>query len=121
MKRQNLSILIFAIILGCVAFFAYSQGQSAAFTRVLLENKGGTVVFEHSTHVDQYGLECETCHHTDADPKTGVEPCGACHNDARAEEEGGLNRKDAFHQMCITCHEETAGPGTDDCNACHYK
>lgn len=121
MKRQTLFILLVAIILGGVAMFAYSQGQSAPFTRVLLENKGGVVVFEHKEHAEAYGLDCETCHHMDADPQAGVEPCGTCHNDTRAEEEGGLNRKDAFHGLCITCHEEMSGPVLDTCNACHYQ
>ncbi|WP_419787177.1 cytochrome c3 family protein [Pseudodesulfovibrio sp.] len=30
-------------------------------------------------------------------------------------------RADAFHQLCIHCHEENGGPGEDACHECHAR
>ena len=47
--------------------------------RLLLENAGGRVVFDHRRHAEDYKVACEACHHESAEARENVQPCGACH------------------------------------------
>lgn len=119
MNRRLYPITILVVLLAVVAAAGYliPAGAEETPVRVLLPNKGGKVVFEHKTHAETYGLECDACHHTG-----DYVPCSDCHN-AQSAEDGIPNAMEAFHQNCMGCHEETgAGPyGKDQCNQCHLK
>ncbi len=123
MEKRLYPITLLTALLGLLAVAGYvlPHSEETTPTRVLLDNKGGKVVFEHKAHAEGYGLECATCHHAENLEK-GVSPCGECHNAATAEF-NIPDRMEAFHLRCMGCHEEVgAGPyGKDQCNQCHLK
>ncbi len=123
MEKRLYPIVLLTVLLALLAAAGYNLPPSEGATpiRVLLDNKGGKIVFEHKAHAEGYGLECSSCHHAENLDK-GISPCGECHN-AETAEFGLLNRMEAFHQSCMGCHEEVgSGPyGKDQCNQCHLK
>ena len=125
MEKKLYPITLLTVLLAGVAVAGYMLPQSSQEEtlpiRIQLTNKGGTVMFEHAVHAEEYGLECATCHHAE-NLQEGVSRCGDCHNPATAE----FNLPDrmaAFHQSCMGCHEEIgSGPyGKEHCNQCHLK
>jgi hypothetical protein len=105
------------------------------------------VEFDHGMHIEYLDNDCAHCHHhTIGTPGTGTQNCKICHKyepEAKivacrgchltnaysveglkfAEEEkklfhkGKPSLKGAYHQFCISCHEEVDGPYT--CDGCH--
>ncbi len=105
------------------------------------------VEFDHGMHIEYLENDCAHCHHhTIGTPGTGTQNCKICHKYepeaeivacrvchlaepfsvkglAIAEEEkklfhkGKPSLKGAYHQFCISCHEEVDGPYT--CDGCH--
>ena len=105
------------------------------------------VEFDHGMHIEYLDNDCAHCHHhTIGTPGTGTQNCKVCHKyepEAKivacrgchlaepysveglrfAEEEKKLFHKGkpslqgAYHQFCISCHEEVDGPYT--CDGCH--
>ncbi len=69
------------------------------------------VMFPHESHMDQF--ECLACHHIyengenvldeseleEGDPNVR---CASCHNSKTK-----INLEDAFHNLCISCHQES--------------
>ena len=101
--------------------------------RLLLENAGGRVVFDHRRHAEDYKVACETCHHESAEARENVQPCGACHG----VDFDGSFREDhvaAFaddETTCATCHHMGSAPAKWDhaahaeeyglsCTDCHH-
>ena len=84
--------------------------------RLLLENAGGRVVFDHRRHAEDYKVACETCHHESAEARENVQPCGACHG----VDFDGSFREDhvaAFaddETTCATCHHMGSAPAKWD-------
>jgi hypothetical protein len=81
---------------------------------------GENGIFDHETHSEYYGLDCDACHHyyVEGEPG-GLEPCGDCHM-RDIDDDSILNYVDAFHQQCIGCHEDMGlTPGKADCAGCH--
>jgi hypothetical protein len=70
------------------------------------------VVFPHTAHMSFEGVSCGTCHH----PADAPAQCATCHGTP-------LALRQAFHALCITCHENqkkkgrVTGPRT--CGECH--
>ncbi len=105
------------------------------------------VNFDHASHIEFAENDCAKCHHhTIGTPSTGTGNCNLCHkyeastkivacrgchlSDPYSEEgkkirkeRGEVYHKDkpslkgAYHQFCISCHEEVDGPYT--CDGCH--
>lgn len=105
------------------------------------------VEFDHGMHIEYLENDCAHCHHhTIGTPGTGTQNCKVCHKyepEAKIvacrgchlaeaysvqglqyiEEEkklfhkGKPSLKGAYHQFCISCHEEVDGPYT--CDGCH--
>ena len=72
--------------------------------------KGGTqVTFNHTKHVETYKLSCIECHH--------VERCSKCHLKNETHTMEVAKGKQAFHENCIGCHADRAGP--EECAGCH--
>jgi hypothetical protein len=74
----------------------------------------GKVTFTHMKHTEDYGFDCDACHHVDMEG--GFNKCSSCHDDL----------KDTFHKNCYKgCHRKlkaegkVTGPTT--CRACHIK
>ena len=92
MEKRLYPIVLLTVLLALLAAAGYNLPPSEGATpiRVLLDNKGGKIVFEHKAHAEGYGLECSSCHHAENLDK-GISPCGECHN-AETAEFGLLNR-----------------------------
>jgi len=105
------------------------------------------VEFDHATHIEFAENDCAKCHHhTIGTPSTGTGNCILCHKheattkivacrgchfaDPYSEAAKRINAergevfhrdkpslKGAYHQFCISCHEEVDGPYT--CDGCH--
>lgn len=91
------------------------------------------------TGLDTY-LPCGACHPTEFNEEfrtshaknfPSQEACLRCHDEVPegplAPEERPLKediplRAEAFHSLCMGCHEENGGPyGSDSCNECHSR
>ena len=123
MEKNFYPITLLTVLLAVFAVGAYvwPQAEEDVPTRILLDKKGGKIVYEHKVHAEGYGLECSTCHHYE-NLENGVTACGECHNALTAEYDLP-DRMEAFHLRCMGCHEEVgSGPyEQDQCNLCHLK
>lgn len=92
----------------------------------LSESDAGTVLFSHKYHSakDTYGLDCNECH-CYWDKAKNEKPVSCSSTDCHPVEGGDEkkpNRKDALHNRCMGCHEDTGhGPGhlPNECSLCH--
>lgn len=68
------------------------------------------VIFHHNTHVDEYGLECDSCHGDAFAMKKGT-----------AEKSANFTMKALYKgQYCGKCHDgDTAFASNTLCNTCH--
>jgi len=107
---RKMSILL---VVGCLVFSAalvmaaVNKGPEA----VKLPASMGEVSFDHAAHQGRVA-ECQTCHHQAAAEATPV-ACRSCHG-VTAEIP---KAKDAFHQLCKSCHKAQNGP--TKCKECH--
>lgn len=102
-------------------------------TRILFDNAGGKVVFDHKIHAEKYKIECQTCHHESTEPREKVQSCGTCHGVAfdKSFKENHVAQIADF-PSCVTCHHvefssKDWGHGTHvedyglDCIDCHHQ
>ncbi len=78
------------------------------------ESHWGRVTFTHMNHIEDYGFDCDACHHVDMEG--GYNKCSSCHEDL----------KDTFHKNCYKgCHRklkaEGKKTGPTTCKKCHIK
>ncbi len=146
MQKRYISILItsaVAILLAILGFFTPSPEVEKVPVRVLLENTGGAVVFDHKTHVEKYDVSCVECHHELSPTKSSntadlkVLDCGSCHGvtfDEKFVTEHQDMMKGPFTEkmQCATCHHiefTKTDWGHDmhvedfglDCTSCHHE
>jgi hypothetical protein len=74
----------------------------------------GRVTFTHTAHAEDYGFDCDECHHLDMEG--GFNKCSSCHDDL----------KDTFHKNCYKgCHRKLKAEGKETgpirCRGCHIK
>ena len=74
----------------------------------------GSVTFTHTKHTEDYGFDCDACHHLEMEG--GSNKCSSCHDDL----------KDTFHKNCYKgCHRklkaEGKKTGPTTCRGCHIK
>lgn len=133
MHKRYLPITIAAALLFLIALGGYiiPATPDELPVRVLLDNKGGKIILNHTAHADLMDQDCSACHHT-----TGNSPnppaCADCHAakfDAafRAEHQKALPG-----DQCGTCHHPAASINKfmhdehaddyagGDCQACHH-
>jgi len=108
----------------------------------------GEVVFPHLEHIDDFGIECQECHHevkatvlhTPHDdyfkdfwikcnichrageaPREGAIACSECHHDRPAGiADQTLSSKVVIHEKCWECHEiGTGSEASGECSFCH--
>ena len=80
MPRRYVFVTVFCCLMAVVAVVGYTHDSTGGTpVRLLLENAGGRVVFDHQRHAEDYKVACETCHHESGKPRENVQPCGACH------------------------------------------
>lgn len=83
------------------------------------------VKFTHLIHVEDYGVECDECHHDYKDGENvweegdPVKKCVVCHNPKKKQ--GNVHRLVfAYHFNCKKCHRENES-GPRECAECHTK
>lgn len=106
MQRRYFPIAILTGILLIAALAGYfiparSEGPPV---RILLENKGGKVIFTHKAHVTIENDTCVSCHHTSTNDETPPR-CSSCH-------------VKKFDDTFIAEHPETIDP--EYCGSCHH-
>lgn len=123
----------------CAALLALTGYLAPAPTlkvpeRILLDNAGGKVVFDHEKHFKDQKVPCQTCHHESAEPRENVQRCGVCHGRA-LDETFRKNHAEGIKDLpsCATCHHMEFGPKVKwthkahaedygiDCRECHHK
>lgn len=118
-----LSLIVF-IFSGTFATYGYFFKETPVKEpeRVVSLNKGGKVIFTHKYHTDILGVNCELCHHMEdlSEEDVKLQSCHECHND-NEDAMSELSAKEAYHIVCIDCHNESMGPGAGDeeCAGCH--
>lgn len=66
----------------------------------------GTIAWDHNRHGKYGGIECQTCHHTEAADAPMI-ACSSCHG---KEPEVELDLKASLEKTCLDCHtKEQAG------------
>ncbi len=125
-------ILPMLVALGCLMSLA--AGLLIAqdiLQEIMIFNKGykrklyKPVRFLHLEHAEDYGIDCNRCHHKYQGGKNvwqkgdPVKNCVACHNPNKKQ--GKVPRLVfAYHFKCKKCHRET-GSGPVECKDCHSK
>lgn len=141
MQKRYTPIAVFIVCMALVALVGYVIPAPTADmpTRILLDNAGGKVVFDHKVHAEKYNIECQKCHHESPTARPNVQPCGSCHG---AVGVSGSPEAEAFKlehpqrfkndlPSCVTCHHMEFKPskwGHDehaqdygvDCRQCHH-
>ncbi len=99
---------------------------------IMIYNKGykrklyQPVRFTHQTHAEDYGIECNECHHDykggenvweEGDP---VKKCIVCHSPLKKRGEKVHRLVFAYHFKCKRCHKENES-GPVKCKECHTK
>jgi len=67
--------------------------------------KNTLVTFYHNDHTQTFGLECKSCHNSDA--------CAKCHNQNVVQVKNSSKKMDK-HQVCSSCHDVKT-----NCQECH--
>ncbi len=133
-------VIVVFVLLG---FLSFSVIRSLAQEEEIIINSSlykkhtmPLVKFNHQAHFDDYGIDCQDCHHLYKNGENVWEDgdetsCEACHNEPTVKNEKRLsipeqklNLKLAFHNNCIGCHRKynhenktKAAPIT--CQGCH--
>lgn len=114
-----------------------------------LEQYYDAVDFDHAMHIEVAENDCAQCHHhTTGTPSVSRGRCDLCHKSGgehkivacrgchvpnpfaievlQEKKDAALvfhkskpGLKGAYHNFCISCHEETGGPAT--CDGCHAR
>lgn len=114
-------IALFLVAAGAVGTRALAPEEPEEPYRMMFVGKAGNVLFDHATHVEEYGLDCSSCHHNLEDDDE-IYTCSECHAilPEDLDDEDMLTQTDALHAQCITCHEDE-GAGPVDCATCHAR
>ena len=122
-RSRHMPAFVLALALVCVAAAGYrflSPQPPEEPNRRMFVGKAGNVLFDHTTHVNDYGLDCIRCHHNLED-EDEIYSCAECHAVLAEDldDEDMLTKTDALHDQCISCHREEAGPV--ECARCHAR
>ncbi|MBI9079134.1 MAG: cytochrome c3 family protein [Pseudodesulfovibrio sp.] len=134
MQRQYFTISILTGILFVTALVGYLAPASSEVppTRILLDNKGGNIIFTHASHAEREEQDCVTCHHTSGNDQTPP-ACTSCHAKKFDEVFVADHQESIKEKYCISCHHQEASIAKfshdkhqteyaeDDCQACHHE
>lgn len=135
LQKRYLPIALLTLILaaGAVVGYLLPEPSEAVPQRVLLDNAGGPVVFQHADHAFQLKIPCQKCHHESPVKRENVQRCESCHGIA-VNAAFKKNHIAAFNDnaACATCHHYELGPKKwghkkhqedygVDCRECHHK
>jgi hypothetical protein len=150
MKSSYFSVYFFLSLLfvlsGC---FDDSSGTIDPELIIASDTKMFKTVFPHDEHTEDYGIDCEECHHeTDALKLENPHPeyledlwidCKACHHEVATPQKPQacsnchhpslagsgherLSARVAIHETCWECHDVGEGQeATEACGLCHPK
>ncbi len=107
-------LIIVLLIAGITCYAAFPPSVPKQPVRIMFQTSAGKVLFGHASHVADYDLSCEECHHNLDDEKTYK--CSDCHEKTGDDDMPSLS--DAMHTKCKGCHEDN-GSGPVECNSCH--
>ncbi len=116
-ERAGYFLLLLAFMLAAALILARSAPDEARLDKV--KDKLPPVLFPHKKHVEEIKAECAACHHDN--PKEPVS-CFSCHK--KGKECEAPPAKDAFHNLCISCHKENKDKNKNPptkCLDCHKK
>lgn len=133
MQKRYIPITTVTVVLFLVAVGGYlaPAEQQSPPNRTLLDNKGGTIIFTHASHVETMDSACIKCHHTSGNDTTPP-PCSQCHV-AKFDDVFATSHQEIMKDsQCATCHH--AGSTIDnfshadheddytggDCQSCHH-
>ncbi len=145
MQKRYAPIMLVVALTAALAVVGYLMPQNTTENedpvRILLENVGGAVVFDHKVHVETYGMDCVDCHHeisgiTDPEEaEASIIACGSCHGVDYTNPDFISEHLSTFSTdaECATCHHyqfEDSDPDNDfhhdklvrnmeNCLACH--
>lgn len=129
--NRVLAGLLTACLLGLVPVASTGVEAQDLPGQIMIENEGyrrklyQAVPFPHLSHAEDYGIECNACHHKYQDGKNvwqegdPVVKCAVCHNPKKGQGKV-LRLVFAYHFNCRTCHMENDS-GPKDCGECHTK
>lgn len=113
MQKRLLPMTIIALALGIVGTGLYlvPASRDDMPRRILYDNAGGTVVFEHARHVTAVAApsgqdrNCAACHHESPVARDKPVACASCHG-ATFDESFRKKHVAAFNDnaACATCH-----------------
>jgi len=99
-----IALLTGGLFVLALAGYLVPARSDALPVRILLENKGGKVIFDHKVHAEMPDRACADCHHTSGqDPAPPA--CSGCH-------------VPKFDHSFVTLHQDTFDPR--HCAACHH-
>ena len=81
------------------------EPQETVLRRILLDNAGGPVVFQHADHALQQKIPSRKCHHEQPEKSEYALRCKSCHG-ATMDEGFKKNHTTAFqgNETCAVCH-----------------
>lgn len=133
MQRRLLPIAILTgiLLLTALAGYLIPAGSEAPPVRILLENKGGKVIFAHKEHISIQDNDCASCHHTTPKGQTPI-ACSSCHVKKFDETFKANHQKELPQSQCSSCHHQAASIDKfshedhaedytgEDCQSCHH-
>lgn len=135
LPKRYLPIAVFTGLAAVAALIGYlfPPATQAVPVRILFDNAGGKVVFDHERHARGYKLACERCHHESPEAREQVRKCSTCHGivfDENFRKTHTASIKDPA--SCVTCHhmefkgmspkwDHEAHKSMADCRDCHHK
>jgi hypothetical protein len=126
MKKKLAVCSVVAVLVAiCVSMSVYAQDDMMTLEPdIFVDRQRPAVLFPHSLHADELGIDCLECHHVyDAKGENVWDDseesnCTACH---KLEADGKkMPAMKAFHTNCQGCHEEE-GRGPVTCGECHLR
>lgn len=77
--------------------------------------------FPHENYFDDFWIDCKVCHHESGAVISNAQPCSKCHHSYPAKiADETLSAKVVIHKSCWTCHETGTGKDASaNCKFCH--
>ncbi|MBQ8173229.1 MAG: cytochrome c3 family protein [Mailhella sp.] len=132
--KKSTYILLGSLMAVSLGGYLLTETPESMPTRILMQNAGGRVVFDHAGHIGKYDIACIDCHHDAASSEKAGLACKTCHLQ-EALPYVPAHKASADKYSCATCHhafvepknwyhdkhgQDFAGYFDKDCTACHH-
>lgn len=77
------------------------------------------VAWDHKKHVEEYSIDCRSCHHTDVNIEPEPQNCADCHQ--KTGDKAMPSIRNAVHARCASCHADMFDAKVKGCAQCHTK